>query len=45
MFKSGDYAGQEDVEVHLHALQSMTEQFHLCHLGKLHCCLKIMGFT
>jgi hypothetical protein len=37
----------EDVEVHLHALQTMTEQFQLyelghCHLGKVHCCLEIM---
>jgi hypothetical protein len=34
---------REDAEVHLHALQTMTEQFHLCewghcHLGKLHHC-------
>jgi hypothetical protein len=36
----------EDVEVHLHALQTMTEQFQLCEwgyfsLGKLHRCLEI----
>jgi hypothetical protein len=30
MFKSGDYAGREDVEVRLHALEVMTEQFQLC---------------
>jgi hypothetical protein len=35
----------EDVEVHLNALQTMTEQFQLCewghyHLGKLHCIQK-----
>jgi hypothetical protein len=34
---------REDVEVHLHAFQSMTEQFQLwewghCCLGKLHRC-------
>jgi hypothetical protein len=30
----------EDTEVHLHALQAMTEQFQLCELclGKLHHC-------
>jgi hypothetical protein len=36
----------EDVEVHLNALQTMTEQFQLCEwrhcsLGKLHCCSEI----
>jgi hypothetical protein len=40
----------EDAEVHLHALQTKTEQFQLhewghCYLGKLHCGLKIMGCT
>jgi hypothetical protein len=40
MFKSGVLA-KEDAEVHLHSLQTMTEQFQLCewgqcHLGKLH---------
>jgi hypothetical protein len=30
MFKSGGYAGWEDVEVHLHPLQIMTEQLLLC---------------
>jgi hypothetical protein len=34
---------EEDVEVHLHALQTMTEQLQLCgwghcRLGKLHRC-------
>jgi hypothetical protein len=37
---------KEDVEVHLNALETMTEQFQLCewehcHLGKLHRCLEI----
>jgi hypothetical protein len=37
---------KEDVEVHLHALQTMTKQFQLCELGlyhleKLHLCLEI----
>jgi hypothetical protein len=45
---------REDVEVHLHALQTMTEQFQLCergryHLGKRHRCSEgnvwIMGCT
>jgi hypothetical protein len=36
----------EDVEVHLHALQTMAEQFKLCEwghcfLGKLHRCSEI----
>jgi hypothetical protein len=36
----------EAVEVHVHALKTMTEQFQLCerghlHLGKLHRCLDI----
>jgi hypothetical protein len=40
----------EDAEVHLHALQTMAEQFQLCecghsHLGKLHHCSEIMGCT
>jgi hypothetical protein len=34
---------KEEVEVHLHPLQTITEQFQLyewghCHLGKLHRC-------
>jgi hypothetical protein len=38
---------REDVEVHLHALQTMTEQFQLCELGngrlaKLRNCSEIM---
>jgi hypothetical protein len=38
---------REDAEVHLHALQMMTEQFQLCEWGhcrlaKLHRCLEIM---
>jgi hypothetical protein len=41
---------REDAEIHLHALQSMTEQFQLCErghcrLGKLHRCLEIMSGT
>jgi hypothetical protein len=37
---------REDVEVHLHALQTVTEQFQLCEwghcgLGKLHRCSEI----
>jgi hypothetical protein len=37
---------KEDVEVHLHALQTMIEQFQLCErghclVGKLHRCLEI----
>jgi hypothetical protein len=41
---------REDVEIHLHALQTMTEQFQLCEwghrpLGKLHCFSEIMGCT
>jgi hypothetical protein len=41
MFKSGDCAGQDDAEVHLHALQTTTAQYQLCewehcHVGKLH---------
>jgi hypothetical protein len=37
---------REDDEVHLHALQTMTEQFKLCerghcHLGKLQLCSEI----
>jgi hypothetical protein len=39
---------KEDVEVHLHALQTMNEQFHLCEwrhcqLGKVLRCLEIMS--
>jgi hypothetical protein len=38
---------REDVEVHLHALQTMTEQVELCewghYLGKLHHCSEIMS--
>jgi hypothetical protein len=33
MFKSGDCAGQEDVDVNLRALQTITEQFRLCKWG------------
>jgi hypothetical protein len=45
-FKSGDCAGQGMCEVHLRALQIMTEQFQLCEwghcrLGKLHRCSEI----
>jgi hypothetical protein len=34
---------REDAEVYFHALETMTEQFHLyewghCRLGQLHCC-------
>jgi hypothetical protein len=45
---------RENVEVHLHALQTMTEQFQLCELGhcplgKLHHCFRnniwIIGCT
>jgi hypothetical protein len=37
-----------DVEVQLHALKTMTEQFQLCewghcHLGKLHSCSEMSG--
>jgi hypothetical protein len=37
---------REDVEAHLHALQTMTEQFQQCewehyHLGKLYRCVEI----
>jgi hypothetical protein len=35
LFKYGDCADQEDVEVHLHALQTMNEQFQLCEWGAL----------
>jgi hypothetical protein len=48
MLKSGDCAAKEDAEVHLHALQIMTEQFQLCEWGhwcleKLHRCSDIMS--
>jgi hypothetical protein len=41
---------REDVEVHLHALQAMTEEFQLCEwghnrLGKLHHYSKITSGT
>jgi hypothetical protein len=50
MLNSGDCAGQGDIEVYLHALQTMAEQFQLCEwghcrLGKLHRCSEIMGCT
>jgi hypothetical protein len=40
---------KEDAEVHLHAPQTMTEQFQLCewgghcHLGKLQHCSEMSG--
>jgi hypothetical protein len=50
MFNLVIVLAREDAEVHLHALQAMTEQFRLCewghcHLGKLRHCLEIMGGT
>jgi hypothetical protein len=41
---------KDDIDVYLHAHQTMTEQFQLCewghcYLGKEHHCLEIMGFT
>jgi hypothetical protein len=43
LFKSGDRVAREDVEVHLHAFQTVTEQFQMCEwgycrLGKLNLC-------
>jgi hypothetical protein len=35
MFKSVIVLAMEDVEVHLHTLQTMTEQFQLCEWGSL----------
>jgi hypothetical protein len=48
IIKSGNWLAREDGEVHIHALQTMTEQFQLCkwehcHLGKLHHCSEIMS--
>jgi hypothetical protein len=46
-FKLVIVLAREDVEVHLHALQIMTEEFQLCEwglyrrLGKLYCCSEI----
>jgi hypothetical protein len=45
MFRSG---GKKDVEVHLHAVQTMSEQLQLCEwvhccLGKRHYCSEIMS--
>jgi hypothetical protein len=42
--------GKEDIEVYLHALQTMTEQFQLCEwghyrFGKLHCCWEVTSVT
>jgi hypothetical protein len=39
---------KKDADVHLHALQTITEQFQLCewghwHLGELHHCSEIMS--
>jgi hypothetical protein len=33
IFKSVIVLAREDVEVHLHALQTITEQFQLCEWG------------
>jgi hypothetical protein len=45
MFRSGDCAGQEDAEVHLHVLEAVTEQFQLCKWGHHSEITWIMGCT